>query len=85
MEYARDGIRVNCIAPGHHEGTHLAQWGASWKERFQQKFEEMINRNTPMGRAGQPNELKGLVVYLASDASSYVTGQVFVEDGGASI
>ena len=45
----------------------------------------MIAKSTPMQRAGQPIELKGLAVYLASDASSFVTGQIFIQDGGQSI
>ena len=85
MEYARDGIRVNCIVPGHHTGTRIAPLGPKWGKQELQRFEEMVARSNPMGRVGQPSELKGLAVYLASDASSYVTGQIFVQDGGASV
>jgi gluconate 5-dehydrogenase len=42
----------------------------------------LIAERTPLGRRGDANELKGMIVYLASDASSFVTGQVFVQDGG---
>ena len=86
QEYARDGIRANSIAPGWHEGTRLlsATQAAGEEERWK-KYDETVHRMTPMGRKGDPNELKGLLVYLASDASSFVTGQVFVSDGGIAI
>jgi NAD(P)-dependent dehydrogenase (short-subunit alcohol dehydrogenase family) len=84
VEYARDGIRANCIAPGWHRGTRLSsQWReTAWEQEHRRKYEEMIARITPMGRRGELSELKGLVVYLASDASSFMTGQVLVSDGG---
>jgi NAD(P)-dependent dehydrogenase (short-subunit alcohol dehydrogenase family) len=86
LEYARDGIRVNCIAPGWHRGTRLGSaMQATGGEEVLKKYEEALDRTTPMGRCGEPSELKGLVVYLASDASSFVTGQVFISDGGISI
>jgi len=86
LEYARDGIRVNCIAPGFHGGTRLGRWiKASGEEERRKRYEETIARTTPMGRRGNPTELKGLIIYLASDASSFVTGQVFVSDGGISV
>jgi NAD(P)-dependent dehydrogenase (short-subunit alcohol dehydrogenase family) len=86
QEYARDGIRVNCVAPGWHEGTRLgaALEESGEKERLR-RYEETLLRTTPMGRKGDPRELRGLLLYLASDASSFVTGQVFVSDGGISI
>jgi gluconate 5-dehydrogenase len=49
-----------------------------------EKVEKKIAHFVPMGRLGNPSEMKGLAVYLASDASSYVTGQTFVQDGGFS-
>jgi len=84
VEYSRDGIRVNCIAPGWHRGTRLSrQWREeAWQEEQRQKYEDAISRITPMGRRGEISELKGLVVYLASDASSFMTGQVLASDGG---
>lgn len=86
IEYAGDGIRVNCIAPGFHGGTRLGSWiQAPGEEERRKRFEETIVKTTPMGRRGNPAELKGLVVYLASDASGFVTGQVFISDGGISI
>jgi NAD(P)-dependent dehydrogenase (short-subunit alcohol dehydrogenase family) len=49
------------------------------------QYDETVLRLTPMGRKGDPSELKGLMVYLASDASGFVTGQSFVVDGGITI
>lgn len=75
-EWAKYGIRVNAIAPGYMET-------AMTKELLKT---EMALKNwigmTPMKRPGQPWELGGAVVYLASEASSFMTGQVLVIDGG---
>lgn len=73
-EWARYGITVNAIAPGWFPtrmtyGT-LAQ------------AEEVITHATPLGRLGGPEDLKGVAVLLASDASSYITGQTIAVDGG---
>jgi NAD(P)-dependent dehydrogenase (short-subunit alcohol dehydrogenase family) len=77
VAYAKDGIRVNAIAPGAHD-TKSAIMPREVTEQFIKKIVTFI----PMGRIGEPEEIKGLAVYLASDASSYVTGQTFVQDGG---
>ena len=85
LEYAREGIRVNAIAPGFFGGK-LGQWIEDPGEVERRKqFEEAIADTTPMGRRGIPTELRGIVLYLASDASSFVTGQVFISDGGICI
>jgi NAD(P)-dependent dehydrogenase (short-subunit alcohol dehydrogenase family) len=83
-EYARDKIRANAIAPGWQgAGTRLADHlKAEWSDEDKQRFEQAILAGTPMGRRGDPKELQGLVIYLASDASRYVTGQVIAHDGG---
>jgi gluconate 5-dehydrogenase len=82
-EYAKDHIRANAIAPGWHGGTRLADhFKSNWSADYRERFEAEIVRGTPMGRRGTPAELQGLIIYLASDASSYVTGQVVAHDGG---
>jgi NAD(P)-dependent dehydrogenase (short-subunit alcohol dehydrogenase family) len=83
-QYSAEGIRANCIAPGWHQGTRLStQWReTAWGDDQHKKYEEGIARSTAMGRRGEPAELKGLLVYLASDASSFMTGQVLISDGG---
>jgi NAD(P)-dependent dehydrogenase (short-subunit alcohol dehydrogenase family) len=83
MEYARDNIRVNAIAPGWHGGTQLGrERRVTATPQDIADFEAAILRDTPMGRRGAPEELEGLMIYLASDASRFVTGQVFAHDGG---
>ncbi len=82
-EYAKDGIRVNAIAPGWHEGTRLGdERRATSTPEAVARFNAAIIARTPLGRTGRPPELQGLAIYLASEASSFVTGQVFVHDGG---
>ena len=87
IEYAGDGIRVNCIAPGIHltglgdpEGMDDPKIRAAREKQTGEYCKNWI----PMGRGAQPGELKGLMVLLASEASSYITGQVMVQDGGQS-
>lgn len=84
VQYAADGVRANCVAPGWHMGTNLsARWReTSWGSDEHRTYEEAITRVTPMARRGESSELKGLLIYLASDASSFMTGQVLISDGG---
>ena len=75
VKWAHHGIRVNAIAPGFFE-TRMTT-GLLEHNRGS------IERSTPMGRIGRPGELQGAALFLASPASSYVTGHVLVVDGGA--
>lgn len=75
--WGRKGIRVNAIAPGYFH-SRLA-------DAVIEVYEGWIQENSVMPRVGQPGELKGAVVFLASDASSYVTGQTLIVDGGLSV
>lgn len=79
IEWARHGVRVNAIAPTYFE-TPLVAALRQDPERF-----AFINERTPMGRWGQPEELEGTVVWLASRASDFVTGQTVFVDGGWTI
>jgi NAD(P)-dependent dehydrogenase (short-subunit alcohol dehydrogenase family) len=82
VEYAKHGIRINCIAPGMHRTGLGSQSDPKLAEETEQFIKKLVSMNIPMGRLAEPNELEGLAVFLASDASSFVTGQVFVQDGG---
>lgn len=79
-DWAPHGVTVNAIAPGGFMTDANRRW---FRERpeLKQQFESQV----PMGRLGEPDELGPLALYLASEASSYVTGAVFVIDGGYTI
>ena len=76
LEWAKSGVRVNAIAPTYF-GTEMVKQILQDKERF-----DFINDRTPMGRWGEIKEIEGLVVFLASSASDFITGQSLVIDGG---
>lgn len=76
-EYGKHGIRVNCIAPGHVR-TPIPE--ALYKGR--EELRAAQNRIIPVGRWGEPEELGRIAVFLASEASSYITGQTIVASGG---
>ena len=73
-EWARYGITVNAIAPGYFP-TNMTR-GTLEQAR------ELIEEATPLGRTGGPEDLKGVAVLLASDASAFITGQTIAVDGG---
>jgi NAD(P)-dependent dehydrogenase (short-subunit alcohol dehydrogenase family) len=79
VEYGVDNVRVNCIAPGLIK-TDFAR--ALWDTP---EAEQRSSRATPLRRLGDPVDIAGAVVYLASDASRYMTGQAMVVDGGVTI
>lgn len=73
--WAKDNIRVNCLSPGPFPKMPYID------ETFP-GFVERLEARVPLGRMGRPEELKGMVVLLASDAGSYITGQNILIDGG---
>ena len=86
-EYGQYGIRVNAIAPGFHLGTGLGQdpGARSSPPAPRLPVQSPLAARTPLKRTGEPKELKGLLLYLASDSSAFVTGQVIAQDGGWTI
>lgn len=66
-----DGVRVNCLTPGPFPATGVSP-----------ELKERLSSKSPMKRMGRPDELKGPLVFLASNASSYMTGQNLIIDGG---
>jgi len=77
MEFGRHNVRVNAIAPGLIE-TDFSEY--FWKN---DNYVKKLEATQPLPRVGRPEEVGGMALYLASDESSFVTGQIFVVDGGA--
>ncbi len=80
-EWAEHGIRVNQIAPGYM-ATEMTK---KYKSSHPEEAEEYWVKPTPMERLGEPEELSGAAVYLASDASTFTTGSTITIDGGYTI
>lgn len=79
IEWAKHNVNVNAIGPTYFE-TPLVAALRNDPDRFR-----FINERTPMGRWGQPEELEGTVIFLASRASDFITGQTIYVDGGWTI
>ena len=78
-EWGPKGVRVNAIAPGLIK-TDFAK--ALWEDEARRKEREA---NTPLRRIGEPRDIGGIAVFLASDAAAFITGQTIVADGGVTI
>jgi NAD(P)-dependent dehydrogenase (short-subunit alcohol dehydrogenase family) len=77
LSLAGQGVRVNAVAPGTI-ATELAARAVLTSDEAKAK----IMSRTPMKRLGEPSEIADTVAYLASDAASYITGEIVVVDGG---
>ncbi|ARI78818.1 SDR family oxidoreductase [Halobacillus mangrovi] len=82
IDYAREGIRVNSIAPGTIETPLVDELAGTKEQEEGQEFREAQKWVTPMGRLGSPEEVASVALFLASDESSYVTGEDIAVDGG---
>lgn len=82
-DFIRSGVRCNAICPGTVQSPSLEQRIAA-QEDADKARSEFIARQ-PMGRLGRPEEIAALAVYLASDESTYTTGQIHIIDGGFSL
>jgi NAD(P)-dependent dehydrogenase (short-subunit alcohol dehydrogenase family) len=76
LEWAERGVRVNALGPGYLV-TDMTEG-----LRSRPQMNDMLISNTPLGRLGAPDEVVGAALFLASEASSYVTGQTIYVDGG---
>ncbi|MCJ7843389.1 SDR family oxidoreductase [Lederbergia sp. NSJ-179] len=76
LEYAREGIRVNSINPGTAKTPLL--------DKFSQETLDFLANQVPIGRLAEPEEIARVALFLASDESSYITGQDHIIDGGRS-
>jgi NAD(P)-dependent dehydrogenase (short-subunit alcohol dehydrogenase family) len=76
LEYAKQGIRINCVCPGYIQ-TPMTALGMQDPERM-----ALMIANEPVGRMGYPEEVAETVVWLCSDAASFVTGHTMTVDGG---
>ena len=79
LELAPHGVLVNAICPGPFKGTRI---GGGVTENPDEATERMWATTVPLGRMAEPEELKGLVLLLASPASSFMTGAAYLIDGG---
>lgn len=79
VELGKENIRVNAVAPGLIK-TDMSR--ALWDSA---PTRELVEKNTPLGRIGKPEEVAGAALFLASDCASYVTGQTLFVDGGLTI
>jgi len=82
LELAPYNIRVNAIAPGAIDTKLLNQMWALLPETERKKEKGTFSQGIPMKRIGNPGEIVGAMIYLASDASSYMTGETVLIDGG---
>lgn len=74
LDLAPLNIRVNAIGPG---AIKVASWGEMTEDEIKE-----LEKNTPLGRLGKPEDVAGVAAFLSSDDASYITGQVFYVDGG---
>ncbi|MYL21661.1 SDR family oxidoreductase [Halobacillus litoralis] len=82
IDYARQGIRVNAVSPGTIETPLVDELAGTKKEEEGREFREAQKWVTPMGRLGKPEEIASAALFLASEESSFITGEDLTVDGG---
>jgi len=78
LEYAKSGIRINAVCPGYVRTPMLEGVFDGWSS----EIEDMISEHEPVGRIGKPEEIAEAILWLCSDAASFVTGHAMAVDGG---
>lgn len=78
FEQAPNGVRANCVCPGPIDTA----WTRGGKSPIEPAAQEMIDATVPLGRRGTPEEMANIFAFLASDEASYVTGALWLADGG---
>lgn len=81
IDHARDGIRVNAVCPGDID-TPMTNIGWQQLNLSREEILKRLNAHIPIGRIGQPIDIANAVMYLASEAASFVTGALLPVDGG---
>jgi len=81
LEFAKDKIRINCICPGGINTPILHRNQPGVKEAM----EQFLAKGQPYPRAGHPEDIASMALFLASDDSEFVTGQAMVVDGGLTV
>lgn len=81
VEQAKYGVRANCVCPGPIDTA----WTHKATSPIDKKMEKMLIQATPLGRRGTPEEMANVYAFLASDEASYVTGALWLADGGTTI
>ena len=88
-EVGRKGVRVNAVAPGfvptNMTGRYYVRADGSIDEELKEQVLEPMRRFAPLGRVGEPADIAYCVLYLASDASTFLTGQLLSPNGGVAM